>query len=214
MNTENKTINETIKRTKSYWYVDGFSEIGVGLLLIVIILYNEFVSRLQGNTLQIVLLTVGLPLMIFLGSRGINWVVKKLKTAITYPRTGYVTYQRKSGSRRWQRVLKTAFIGAIAGALTSLLSGALPEIFLYGFVTLMLTLVYIYIGYMVGVPRFYFIAGGTVLLALALIFTGVNEDIFLLDFFIGQGTLWIISGLVALGKYLASTQPPAGQEEL
>ena len=213
MNTKNKTIDETIKRTKSYWYVDGFSEIGIGLLLIAIILYSEFAGRLGGNTLQIVLFTVGMPLLIFLGSRGINWVVKQLKTAITYPRTGYVTYQRKSGNRRWQRILKTAFIGAIAGALTSLLSGALPEIFLYGFITLMLTLVYIYIGYTVGVPRFYLIAVGTVILTLVLIITGVNKEIFYLDFFIGQGTLWIISGLAALGKYLATTQPPAEQEE-
>ena len=30
MNNQNKEINETIKRTKRYWYVDGFSEIGIG----------------------------------------------------------------------------------------------------------------------------------------------------------------------------------------
>ena len=213
MNTENKKIDETIKRTKSYWYVDGFSEIGIGMLLILIILYNEFASRAQNKTLQIVLFTVGVPLIIVLGSRGISWVVKQLKMTITYPRTGYVTYQRKTGNRNWKRVLKSAFIGAIVGALTSLLSGALPMIYLYGFITLMLTLVYIYIGYSVGVPRFYFIAGSTVILSLALIATGVNEDAFFLDFFVGQGTLWIISGMAALGNYLATTQPPAGQEE-
>ena len=209
MNDQNKEINETIKRTKRYWYVDGFSEIGVGLLLIVIILFNHLAGMVQQPVLQIILFVVGLPVLILLGSRGLSRVVVKLKEKYTYPRTGYVAYQGKTGSRRWKRVLLSGTLGLLVGALTSLLSGSLPIIYQQGFVTVMIACAYTYIGYSIGLKRFYWIAGTTIALGLGLILSGMAEMRFFLTFFIGQGLIWIISGVVALRQYFSSTQPPA-----
>jgi MFS family permease len=209
MNNQNKEINETIKRTKRYWYVDGFSEIGIGLLLIVIILFNYAAGLAQNAILQVLLFVVGLPALIVLGSRALSHVVVKLKEKYTYPRTGYVAYQGKTGSRRWKRVLLAGTMGLLVGALTSLLSGNLPIIYQQLFVALMIALAYIYIGYSIGLKRFYWIAGATLALGGALILAGVSEAQHLLIFFVGQGLIWIVSGLAAMRQYFGSTQPPA-----
>lgn len=209
MNNQNKEINETIKRTKRYWYVDGFSEIGVGLLLIVIILFNHLAGLVQQPILQIVLFVVGLPALIVLGGRGLSRAVVKLKEKYTYPRTGYVAYQGKTGSRRWKRVLLAGTLGLLVGAMTSLLSGNLPIIYQQLFVALMIALAYIYIGYSIGLKRFYWIAGATLALGGALILAGASEAQHLLIFFVGQGLIWIVSGLATMRQYFGGTQPPA-----
>jgi len=209
MNNQNKEINETITRTKRYWYVDGFSEIGVGLLLIVIILFTHLAGLVQQPVLQIILFVAGLPALIILGSRGLSRVVVKLKEKYTYPRTGYVAYQGKTGSRRWKRILLAGTLGLLVGALTSLLSGSLPIFYQQLFVILMIALAYIYIGYSIGLKRFFWIAGATLALGGALILAGASEAQYLLIFFVGQGLIWIVSGLAAMRQYFGSTQPPS-----
>ncbi|MDK2982403.1 MAG: hypothetical protein PWQ55_2750 [Chloroflexota bacterium] len=208
MDNKNKEINETIKRTKRYWYVDGFSEIGIGLLLIVIILFNFLVGQIQTPVLQILLVVVGLPAVIVLGSRGLSRVVVKLKEKYTYPRTGYIAYRTKTGSRRWKRVLLAGTVGLLAGALTSLLSGSLPLIYEQLFVTVMIACAYTYIGYSIGLKRFYWIAGATIVLGLGLSLARLEEIRYFLTFFVGQGLIWIVSGLLALRQYFGGTQPP------
>ena len=209
MNNQNKEINETIKRTKRYWYVDGFSEIGVGLLLIVIILFNYLAGMVQQPVLQIILFVVGLPVLIVLGGRGLSRVVVKLKERYTYPRTGYVAYQHKTGRNRWTRIILSALLGALVGAVTSLLSGRFPIIYLHVFVSVVITLAYLYIGVLLGLGRFYWIAGATLALGGGLILTQVTEVQYFLLFFLGQGLIWIVSGVAALRQYFGSTQPPA-----
>jgi hypothetical protein len=209
MNNQNKEINETIKRTKRYWYVDGFSEIGVGLLLIATILFNYLAGLVQQPALQIVLFVVGLPALIVLGGREMSRVVVKLKEKYTYPRTGYVAYQGKTGSRRWKRVLLAGTLGLAVGVLTSFLSGSLPIIYQQVFVTSLIAFAYIYIGYSIGLKRFYWIAGATLALGGALILAGTPEAQYLLMFFIGQGLVWIASGLATMRQYFGSTQPPS-----
>jgi MFS family permease len=206
---QNKEINETIKRTKRYWYADGFSEIGVGLFLILIMLFNHAASLTRQPTVQIILYVVGLPALILLGGRGLSRVVVALKEKYTYPRTGYVAYKHKSGAKRWTRVILAALLGASVGAVTSLLAGRFPVIYQQIFVSVVIALAYLYIGTLLGLGRFYGITAATLTLGGALILAGVSETQFFMMFFIGQGVIWIISGLVALRQYFGSTQPPA-----
>ncbi len=208
MNNPNKEINETIKRTKRYWYVDGFAEIGIGMLLIAIILFNSFViGQARQPLTQILLSVLGLPAFIILGGRGVSWVVSRLKEIYTYPRTGYVSYPRRTGSQKWKRVLLSAIIAAAIGALTSFFGGTLPPILQYTFIALVIALAYIYIGYTVGLSRFYLIAATTLGLLLFPLLLDIPEETFYLLFFCGQGAFWIFCGAVTLCNYLSSTQP-------
>ena len=208
MNSQNKEINETIKRTKRYWYVDGFSEIGIGLLLILIILFNHAAGQVYDSTLQVLLFAVGMPLLIFIGSQGINLTVKQLKEKITYPRTGYVSYPRRTGNQRLKRVLLSATISAVLGAVLTIFSGMVSDVLQYIFTALVIALAYIYIGYAVGLVRFYCIAAGTLVLMGILLTQNLSTTAFFLTFFIGQGLIWIISGTLTLWNYLRTTQPP------
>jgi len=212
MDNQNKEINETIKRTKRYWYVDGFSEIGIGLLLVAIILFNYAAGQVRQTWLQIGLFVIGLPALIILGGRGMSWIVSRLKEKYTYPRTGYVSYRARTGSRRWKRVLLSGIIGLLVGAATSLLTGRLPAVYQLLFVAITIALTYTYIGYALGLLRFYGIAGATLALSGILILFRSSGMDFYLPFFLGQGTIWIVSGLLTLSRYLRTTRPPAGDE--
>jgi hypothetical protein len=64
MKDNNNEIDETIKRTKRYWYVDGFSDISVGILMILIILYYYFAYQMSQPILKIILFAVGFPVLI------------------------------------------------------------------------------------------------------------------------------------------------------
>jgi hypothetical protein len=205
MNDQNKEINETIKRTKRYWYVDGFSEIAIGLLLIFIVLLNRLVGLLHQEIVQILLVVLGTPGVILLGSR----IVVKLKEKYTYPRTGYIAYNKQTGSRRWKRILLSGTIGMLVGVVTTLLSNGLPIIYQQVFVTIMIASAYTYIGYSIGLKRFYWIAALTIVLGLGLCAAKLGEVPYILTFFSGQGLIWIVSGLVALRQYFGSTQPPS-----
>lgn len=207
MNTTKDKISEIIKRTKRYWYVDGFSEIGIGILLILIILFNQAVGWIHNTSVQIFMYVIVMPLMIFLSSRGLNQAVKKLKEKITYPRTGYVSYPHKTGNQRIKRVLLSAVIGAVISAVLSIFSGMVPGIYQYIFSALVIALAYVYIGYAVGLVRFYYISIGSLALMGFLLTQDLTATSFYLSYFIGQGFIWIISGSLALWKYLRTTQP-------
>lgn len=208
MNNQNKEINETIKRTKRYWYVDGFAEIGVGILLMIIILFNQAVGLVHQQIIQIILCVVGLPVLIILGGRAINRIVSRLKEKYTYPRTGYVSYQPKDRSQRWKGVLRSGIAGLLVGATTTLITGNIPQVYQYLFVALLICLAYVYVVYVIGLNRFYLNAAVTLAVAAALILLGASQNTFFQVFFFGQGLIWVISGGVTLCNYLQVTQPP------
>lgn len=208
MKNENQTINETIKRTQRYWYVDGFAEIGAGVLISLFILFYYATGLLNNTMWQTILYVMGMPALIILGARMVSRIVVKLKEKYTYPRTGYVSYPRKTGSKRWSRALLAALLGVAIGAVTSLLSGKLPPIYQQAFVSIVIALAYAYIGYTIGLSRFYiFAAASLAFFGIVVLVHAAGMDFFLL-FFLGQGLAWIVSGIFALRAYLRATQPP------
>lgn len=207
MNKQSQEIKETIQRTKRYWYVDGLGEIGAGIALCLVTLFYSALNRMEPSLLQMLLFATGLPALILLCNWTIGKAVRKTKEKITYPRTGYVAYPRKSGSKRWKRVILSALIGAGVGAMTSLLAGSLPVIYTHLFATLVTMLAYIYIGYSLGLPRFYLYAAACALLLAASTFFEPIQANFFLAFLGGQGMIWLLSGCITLLVYLRSTQP-------
>lgn len=212
MKSQNKEISETIKRTKRYWYVDGFAEISVGILLMVIILFNHIAGRIHEPVLQIIMYVVGLPTLILLGGRGVSRIVSRLKEKYTYPRTGYVSYQPKERSQRWKRALKSGMTGLLVGTVTTLITGNIPLIYQQLFVGSLISLAYVYVAYVIGLNRFYLIAGLTMMAALTLVLLGTEESLFFLVFFLGQGLIWAVSGAITLCNYMQVTQLPSTSE--
>ncbi len=69
MTRETNPIDEMIKRTRRYWYVDGLAEMGGGAVILLYAVYMILVGRIGENHRLLAGLALGLgqPLVILLG---------------------------------------------------------------------------------------------------------------------------------------------------
>ena len=205
--TEQIKIENIIRNTRKYWYIDGLSEIAGGLIIFFAGLTYWFVAQMENTAYKFVLLTLAQPVVIILGSWLARKILPRIKERITYPRTGYLIFRKPVKKRRFQRILYVGLIAAVIGALVTMISSALPERFLPFLSSIFLTMVSIYIGYHTAVRRFYWI--GLVMLGFGAILSYLNLSGSLpyTILFSGIGIIWIISGVVTLILYLRKTRP-------
>ncbi|MFC1923666.1 hypothetical protein ACFLY4_10305, partial [Chloroflexota bacterium] len=97
-----------VQRTRQYWFSDGLVELSVGGTFIILGLYFYIQSILPSGSL--VLLAIG---VIFLS----RYVVNKFKSHLTFPRTGYVSYNRATKKQRIVSAGIAIFIAALNIAL-------------------------------------------------------------------------------------------------
>jgi len=210
--SEKIKIENIIRNTRKYWYVDGLSEIAGGLIIFFAGLTYWFVAQMDNTAYKFVLLTLAQPAVIILGSWLAQKILPLIKERVTYPRTGYLVFRKPVKKRRFHRILYVGLIAAVVGALVTMISSALPERFLPFLSSIFLAMVSIYIGYHTAVRRFY---------RIGLVMLGFGAFLSYLNFsgplpytllFSGTGLIWIISGIITLILYLRKTQPLA--EEL
>ncbi len=207
-------VNEMIKRTQRYWYVDGISEIGVGVLFVLLGLSFFVIAWLAPlSPLQGWIVAIGQPLLVILGMWIIRRIIVWAKEHITYPRTGYVVYQRSSGVRRWQRAIRAGVIAAVAGGGVALLQGVIGVDWVPVVSGVLLGMAMLVLNLRLGLLRFgllalYAVVWGLVTAALQLPST-LSAGVF----FGGFGLFWAISGTIVLIRYLRNTQSLAGVEE-
>ena len=103
-------INEIRKRTYRYYYEDGLVEIAIGLQFLVIGLALWVVRDWLEGAAYALVVSAGLVLLIWQGALGVKFLVTRLKTEITYPRTGVVHYQTQNDRRPWRLVIAIAAI--------------------------------------------------------------------------------------------------------
>ena len=208
----NNNLNQTIKRTRQYWYVDGLAEIAFGFLCLLLGLY--FFAKVTvppqstiGFLLDIsfVLLVVGYA---FLASR----VVRAVKMRLTYPRTGYVSYPRSSTKRR-----RTTFmIGAIIGTLLGVTFATAPASsnWIPAINGLLISGAWLFIANRIGLYRFYAMALISSLLGLGLSITGVGNLFGLAIYYLVTGMTMLALGGYTLYTYLRDTRPPQNSPSL
>lgn len=115
-------INRIMRRTRRYWYQDGFVEIAIGLLFSLVGIGVYLQELVVGNPTLLVAVIVGLMAFIVGSSLFVHWIVNRLKRRITYPRTGYLEYDNQRDVRgRW-------WIVAVA-LLLAILTLVIPEQF-------------------------------------------------------------------------------------
>ena len=202
----NDSVKKQKQRTLQYWYVDGLSEMASGFIFLLLALTFWIVHKLPGSLLSGLMAGVGQPLIIILGLLFASRVVRRIKENLTYPRTGYVSYRNRHGKRRWLSMVITILVSATFAVITVLVMQYLGEIKIIIFVGLLVALSKIFIAYRVGLLRFYISAGLTFVLALLLAWFYPGSYAVYYLFFLGMGTIWLISGLVTLLKYLRDTK--------
>jgi hypothetical protein len=202
--------DQAVLRAKSYWQIDGLTEIGFSLILIFLGLYFYFevavdhASRLY-RTLEplFFLLLFAWALLV---SRGISWA----KQRITYPRTGYVEYARKKGPYRLIAGVSSALVSVLI--VTFVVSGPksldwLP--LLAGFIFAIVLVVASLRG---TSPRFYLLAFISLFAGLGLSLLGIGNYLGAAYFYWIMAIVLLVSGGFTLKFYLRSTQLPVNTE--
>lgn len=205
-------LSQPQRRAIQYWYVDGSYEIGFGLLCLLLGLYFLLEKLVQGSWLSAVV-DGALVLVFILGILLVNWLTRRIKERITYPRTGYVAYRRPAGLPRLLRLLLLMVItGLLAAAIALLMARPITGFDVMPLVTgLLLALVLGILAWRSTVPRFYLLAAFSAMVGWGLAFAGLGNYLALSAYYAAIGLALILSGLLTLIGYLR--QNPAPQEE-
>lgn len=205
-------VDHTILKTWQYWYSDGVNEIVFGGICLGLGLYFFLLTALAeiGWISQILSALFALILVGFVLAT--RWIVRAWKERMTFPRTGYVTYQRsKSPRRAWLALIVGATV-AIAVFLLNAFAAPLAVIPLltglaFGFVWLFASL-------RVKIFRFYLLSGLSLLFGVIASLVEAQFNAGLMVFYALIGLTTIISGALTLRSYLKwAPQPAEAQDE-
>lgn len=206
-------INEVIRNTRRYWYVDGLSEISGGVLIALIALTYYLSYQVENIATRSLLLGFGQPAVIILGTVLARKVIAYLKEKITYPRTGYLSFKQQKGNKRVRRVLMVIILAVITSVLVTFFLKAFPDRYLPLLTAVLLGVFTLYLGYQNAVPRFFVVSVLTIVWGGFL--TWFYPD-FVLIFpllFAGIGIIWIIAGLWTFIRYMQQTEPAEEKNE-
>lgn len=198
------------KRAFQYWYVDGTFEFSFGGLCLLLAVYF-YIQYLLVESWVANLMIVFFLLFMLGGAFLINRLVMTMKERITFPRTGYISFPRQTGSNRWGRALLLGAVSAIVSAGMVLLLANRPIGFDWTVTAsgLLFGAVVTYLGFRTGAARFFIHAALSVGLGLAFGFANLPENIGLTAFYglLGLGMLTV--GGLSLWMYLRQNPAPA-----
>lgn len=218
-------LDKVVQRTQRYWYQDGLPEIAVGFLflvggLAVSLMANPIVD--PGTTLAL-LLALGLLLLsmaavIVLG-RGLRRTLEAIKSRVTYPRTGYVSYRRPAPRPRtlpakiglWVALMLISMVvGGVLGYVLGMLAAAGLPMWVLSMSTtqgVLLAIALVIMGYRYGLVRFYVLA---VLSLVTGVLAALNDMAFggAALYFVTMGAILALSGLATLAIYLWRNRLP------
>lgn len=200
-------IDETIKQTRRYWYIDGISEMAAGLFLMLIGGFFAAVPLIPSESARMWILALGQPLLVILGIVFVSRAVKAVKERVTYPRTGYVAYHGKNRKRRLGRIVVAIALSAAVGMLFSLFFNLIPDRWIPTIAAGVMSIFFLVIAYNLALLRFvglavYFFAVGL------LVSWWMPAEPYDMAAMLGLGGLGVlVSGALALRSYLANTRP-------
>lgn len=199
-----KDLNETIRRSRQYWFDDGLVELLIGLLFIMLGLLFWWQATFISSRTSAIVLGLGLPLAIILGALGLGKLLRWLKQRLIYPRTGYVAYQKPSQKARNMSRLLGALVGIfVAVAVTQLDLTELTAAFVGAGIGVGLFL----IGFRIGLIRFHLLAVWSVAVGVAISLMGVVNTLAatLALELVGLGL--VVSGGFVLWRYWQNSEP-------
>jgi len=215
-------INRSRLRALQYQHIDGTYELtfgGVFLLTAVcfyavgrIVMFDSFISN---NLLPFV------PLAVFVGGAYlIDALVRRFRMRVTYPRTGFITYQKPQPFKRSTRLAIWIGIPVLIVVLLAFLflnhsyfqtaRQDYASILMPPFLGLLFSGLWVIVGWKISLPRFYLIAAVSLLVGAGLFFNGVGGNFGLALLLGAMGLVLCISGGLTLRHYLR--QNPVPQE--
>lgn len=199
-------LDDYVKQTYRYFYGDGLVELAIGLLFVIVggVLFAW--QNLGQSVLLDLLLAAGLVTAVIGGIYLINRIIPKLKQRVTYPRTGYVAYRKEDPNpTRWYLMAAVLILLFIVSFL--------PVVFnkMQFMVGSILAVVLCLVGYRVNLWRFYLLGAGALVIGIGATLTLADEVSGTAFVFLVAGCLLLVSGGLALARYLR--QHPQAEDE-
>ena len=206
----NNEISNVKQRLYRYWYSDGIAELSSGGIFMLLGFYFAAQEYLKVNSLASIMLQTGLVIVLIGGMFLGRWLIKALKSRLTYPRTGYVEYRVDKQNLSRRRVI----VGIVA-ALVASFSLIFSE-WVVPYLDLTLALTGVLVGLILivlqarqaGVGRFYIFGGMSILLGISLAFSGLPNGYSLGLFYGLMGLTFAVSGGIVLSRYLQENPMP------
>ena len=195
-------LKESQLRAIQYFYVDGTYEFGFGLLWLIMAGYFYAEAHLSGWLSAVV--DVSLVLVMIGGGYLIKLLIRRLKERLTWPRTGYVSYQRKQGIQRGWRIALTLVIGGVvASATTMLVMNEDIQIAILPLLSgLLIGMVMVILGWRTSIPRFYLMALLSAALGVTLAYSGLDNSVSLIAYYASLAVVQLFTGTCVLSNYL------------
>ncbi|NMB53432.1 MAG: hypothetical protein GYA15_01920 [Leptolinea sp.] len=212
----NKTIENTVQRTRQYWYIDGFTEILTGVVFLLLGGINCISLFYAPSVGSAVLVGVGYPLVILGGMFGGRVWVRSMKEKITFPRTGLVEYIKPERGPRVKRAVTAMFVAFAVSILTMIISRGLEPFWIVLGTGLLIAIFTAYLAFQIPLNRFYFLAGWVVAVSYVSARLSISEDMQMAVLLAGTGFGFLAGGIWALAHYLQQTRlitPESEREE-
>jgi hypothetical protein len=189
-------------RTIQYFYVDGSFEFGFGLLCLILAIFFYAETSMHGWLAAIV--DSSLVLVMIGGAWLIRHLIKLLKERVTWPRTGYVTYNRQNSAKRGWRIALGLGVGILVAVVATVLSKT-PGIHLNTMPMLsgfLLGVVFAFLGWRTTMLRFYLLALFSCMLGGVLAYSPAVDNFALAGYYLVFGLVLINAGAFVLRAYL------------
>jgi hypothetical protein len=187
-----------MQRTRRYWYEDGISDLIMGgfLLLLGLLFAGESLTP-PGSPLWAVW-GMGLPMFLIGGGLVAGWAMQRLKSRVTYPRTGFVNYERK-GLPRVATIVGLVLVAAIVAAgIVAVSQNRVNLTTLFGIAFLA---AFGFVGYRSGLWRYVLIGLWCAVLGLTLAAFALTLEQSSAIFYVGAGLGMIVSGVLTWRRY-------------
>jgi hypothetical protein len=179
-------VDSVMKRTLSSWYEDGLADLTMGGYFLVLGAALLAQALTPDSSPLHLLWGAGIPLVLILGGVAAGWIVKQLKSRLTYPRTGYISFERRQGASRIGRIITVAVIAGLVSAGTVVLSGRLESLTLiFGLITFG---TFAYLWQRLGMGRYAVVAFWCLVVGLGLTPLPLTMEQ-------GGAAFWVLAGL-------------------
>ena len=209
MDTNVKSLQ---KKALQYWWIDGLAELAFALEMIIISLYFVLLQQIHSASWTVIAASVGMPLVFLVTFFSAGKLVLYVKEKITFPRTGYVRYPKRKAVSRKRRIIVGAVIGFITAVTVNLSRAFLGENAQWIVTTLIMMMGMVYIGYLVGVYRYYVLGIFTFFWGIAMIWIPIPNGYEYACLFGAMGLFYLVSGGVVLMRYLKRYPIAEGEE--
>jgi len=204
MNTEN-----TLNRAYAHWLKDGIFEIGIGILFAGVGTLRAIIHFAGEKSAAYYWLLGGLLVFMI----GVAWGGKRfgeaLKARITYPRTGFMAF--KPRTYNYKSILVLFIFAGVLGGVVGVLATQPNQQEIGGIVPITQgiigAMIFAYTAQRVELKRLYYLAVFSLGIGLVIGVLGIGVVLGLSFFYLSIGLALVVSGCVALVKYLRSHEP-------